>query len=291
MPPGLAHDNPGNSKSKTPPKFNEKTPRESTQSVILGGRRKKQREILDLHPSGATNNLVLNSWGFSTPCPFGSLCRCSCGCFCCCFCCFVAAACCGCFWATTVEEPTLAAFDLPKCFVLFFLKFLLFFLVCAAAGAAFGASFAAFADPFGAIFLFCCCLCNLFSVSLCCFCFFVLLFRLFVLLLLPLLLLLLWRLLWGMSRTILQLISPLLTSQKVNKPIVSYNLPVSQKKSLENTTEIPREDGAQRDFRVSTLLGPRVSAALLLFSLLSLLLVLLLLLFVFLLVRCFCSCF
>ena len=37
---------------QTAPKFNEKTPRESTKSEILGGRRNKKREILAPHRSG-----------------------------------------------------------------------------------------------------------------------------------------------------------------------------------------------------------------------------------------------
>ena len=56
-PPGLAHDDPENSKRacwrvpalKTPLKFLEKTPRKST-SEMSGGRRKKKREILGFHP-------------------------------------------------------------------------------------------------------------------------------------------------------------------------------------------------------------------------------------------------
>ena len=51
---GVSHDDPespnvhfgGPQPSKTPPKFNEKTPRESTKSEILGGGRNKRGEIL-----------------------------------------------------------------------------------------------------------------------------------------------------------------------------------------------------------------------------------------------------
>ena len=49
---------------QTPPKFHEKTPNESTKSEILGGRRKKKREILGPHPS-------LGGPTLQAPPPFG----------------------------------------------------------------------------------------------------------------------------------------------------------------------------------------------------------------------------
>ena len=110
-PPG-AHDDPEN--SKRAPKFHGKTPRESTKSVISGGKRKKKRifgpsTLLGATLRGPTIQALPTLWaptfsrfgpppfwappcgpqlllGLPTRCPFGSLCRC----FCCCFC--------GCFW-------------------------------------------------------------------------------------------------------------------------------------------------------------------------------------------------
>ena len=65
-----------------------------------------------------------------------------------------------------------------------------------------------------------------------------------------------------MSRTILQLISPLLTSQKVNHKLLS-NLSVSQKKASKTQPKLHEKTPviAQRDLRGPALLGPRVSAA------------------------------
>ena len=70
-PPGLAHDSPrtpnvhisGHLRFKTPPKFYEKTPRETQKERNGGGKGKKKREILGLHPFGAPP---------SGPHPFGA---------------------------------------------------------------------------------------------------------------------------------------------------------------------------------------------------------------------------
>ena len=80
-PPGLPHDNPENSKRafwralalQTPPKFHEKTPRE-TKSVISGGRREKSAKfwaptLLDPHPSGTPTIWPSTFIGFAHPLP------------------------------------------------------------------------------------------------------------------------------------------------------------------------------------------------------------------------------
>ena len=139
---------------QTPPKFHEKTPNESTKSEILGGRRKKKREILGPHPSlGGPTFQVPPPFGppiyrglgphraptllgptlrgphyLATRCSFRSLCRC--------FCCAFAAA----FGPPTVEKPTLAACDLPIC----------------------GYCFSC---------CFCCCFLLLLLLAVCCFCY------------------------------------------------------------------------------------------------------------------------
>ena len=92
-PPGLAHDDPENSKRafwraptlQTPPKFHGKTPREH-KGCNFRREEEKKREILGLHRSGTPTLPGPTIWpsffsGLPTRCLFGSLCLCFCGCF------------------------------------------------------------------------------------------------------------------------------------------------------------------------------------------------------------------
>ena len=97
---------------QTPPKFHAKTPKESTKSVISGGKRKKILAPTLLGPPPFDPQLLLGP----PAAPSG----------------LFAAAFAAAFGLPTVKKPTIAAFDLPKCLFCFSCSFCCFFVVCAA---------------------------------------------------------------------------------------------------------------------------------------------------------------